>query len=102
VYSGANGHFTLYEDEGTNLDYQHGAYATIPLSFDRATGTLTIGQRSGEFPGMYQTRTFHIRWMTQQAHAGDDFAAPADDTVVYSGAPVRIHCRTCAAGAGRA
>ena len=102
VYAGANGHFTLYEDEGINLDYQHGAYATIPLSFDRATGTLTIGQRSGEFPGMQQTRTFHIRWITQQARPGDDFTAPADETVVYSGAPVRIRCRVCAAGAGRA
>ncbi|MGB6489413.1 MAG: TIM-barrel domain-containing protein, partial [Steroidobacteraceae bacterium] len=102
VYAGANGHFTLYEDEGINLDYQHGAYATIPLSFDRATGTLTIGQRSGEFPGMQQTRTFHIRWITQQARPGDDFTAPADETVVYSGAPVRVRCRVCAAGVGRA
>ena len=102
VYAGVNGHFTLYEDEGTNLDYQHGAYATIPLSFDRATGTLTIGQRSGEFQGMQQTRTFHIRWMTPQARPGDDFTAPPDETVVYSGAPVKVHCGVCAAGAGRA
>jgi alpha-D-xyloside xylohydrolase len=102
VYAGANGQFTLYEDEGSDLGYQHGAYATIPLSFDRATGTLTIGQRSGEFPGMQHTRTFRIRWMSPQARPGDDFTAPADATVVYSGAPVRVHCAACAAGAGRA
>jgi alpha-D-xyloside xylohydrolase len=102
VYAGADGHFTLYEDEGTDLGYQHGAYATIPLSFDRAAGTLTIGQRSGEFPGMQHTRTFRIRWMSPQARPGDDFTAPADATVVYSGAPVRVHCAACAAGAGRA
>ena len=101
VYTGASGRFTLYEDEGTNLDYQHGKYATIPISYDRATGTLTIGRRSGEFAGMQQRRTFHIRWMSPQARAGDDFTAPADGTVAYSGAPVEIRCEDCAAGAGR-
>ena len=101
VYTGASGHFTLYEDEGTNLDYQHGKYATIPFSFDRATGTLTIGPRSGEFPGMQQTRTFLIRWMSPQARPGDDFTAAADSTVVYSGAAAEVRCASCAAGGGR-
>ncbi len=55
----------------------------------RRTGTLTIGRRSGQFPGMQQTRTFLIRWITPQARPGDDFTAPADSTVEYSGAPIR-------------
>ena len=101
VYTGASGGFSLYEDEGTNLDYRRGKYATIALSFDRATGTLTIGPRSGEFPGMQHTRTFHIRWMTPQARPGDDFTAPADDTVEYSGAALTVHCSICATGARR-
>ncbi|MGH8201502.1 MAG: TIM-barrel domain-containing protein [Steroidobacteraceae bacterium] len=101
VYTGADGHFNLYEDAGTSLDYQHGAYATIPLSFERATGTLTIGPRSGGFTGMQQTRKFLIRWISPQARPGDDFTAPSDHTVVYSGAPVEVHCEVCAAGAGR-
>ena len=102
VYSGASGHFTLYEDDGIHLDYRRGKYATIPFSFDRATGTLTIGPRSGEFPGMQQSREFRIRWMSQQAHPGDDFTAPADSTVEYSGGTVEVHCASCAAHAGRA
>ncbi|HWF97993.1 MAG TPA: TIM-barrel domain-containing protein [Steroidobacteraceae bacterium] len=101
VYAGASGHFALYEDEGINLDYQRGEYSTIALSFEQATGTLTIGRRSGTFPGMPKAREFRIRWMTPRARPGDDFAAPADDTVEYSGAPVKIHCASCAAGAGR-
>ena len=101
VYTGASGHFTLYEDAGTNLDYRHGRYATIPFAYDQATGTLTLGRRSGEFPGMQQGRTFHIRWMTPHARPGDDFTAPADSTVRYSGASVEVHCASCAAGAGR-
>ena len=102
VYTGASGHFTLYEDEGTTLDYRHGQYTTIPFSYDRAAGTLTIGPRSGEFPGMQQSRAFHIRWMSPQARPGDDFAAPADSTVEYSGAAVKVHCASCAGRAGRA
>jgi alpha-D-xyloside xylohydrolase len=101
VYAGASGHFTLYEDEGINLDYQRGEYSTIPFSYDQASGTLTIGRRSGEFPGMQQTRTFHIRWMRPGARPGDDFTAPADSTVEYSGAPVKVHCGSCTAGARR-
>ena len=101
VYPGASGHFTLYEDEGTNLDYRSGRYATIPFSYDQATGTLTIGRRSGEFPGMQQRRAFHIRWMSPRGRPGDDFTAPADSTVRYSGAAVEVHCASCATGAGR-
>ena len=102
VYTGASGRFTLYEDDGVTLGYQHGKYATIPFSYDRATGTLSIGQRSGEFTGMQHERTFRIRWMRPKAHPGDDFTAPADARIEYSGAPVEIHCGSCAARAGRA
>lgn len=101
VYTGASGRFTLYEDAGTTLGYRRGQYATIPFSYDPASGTLTIGRRSGEYPGMQRTRTFHVRWMSPQAHPADDFTAPADGTVVYSGAPAEIHCAVCATGAGR-
>src|SRR5581483_9447722 len=49
VYPGANGSFTLYEDEGDNYNYESGARATIPFTWDEATQQLTIGQRSGSF-----------------------------------------------------
>jgi alpha-D-xyloside xylohydrolase len=60
VYGGANGKFTLYEDEGTNYNYEKGQYATIDFSYDDATSTLTIGKRSGQFNGMLKTRTFNV------------------------------------------
>jgi alpha-D-xyloside xylohydrolase len=100
VYTGASGRFTLYEDEGTDLGYQRGQYATIAFAYDQASGTLTIGRRSGDFPGMQHSRTFRVRWMTRRTRPGDDFTAPADDTVEYSGAAVKVHCSFCAAGAG--
>ena len=32
----------------------------IPFSYDNASGTLTIGERKGEFPGMLKERTFNV------------------------------------------
>ncbi len=51
VYRGADGAFTLYEDENDNYNYEKGVHATIPLRWDDAKKTLTIGERSGRFPG---------------------------------------------------
>jgi alpha-D-xyloside xylohydrolase len=60
VYKGKNGQFSLYEDDGTNYDYEKGAYATILFEYDDAQGTLTIGQRQGRYEGMVYDRTFRI------------------------------------------
>ena len=62
VYTGADGSFSLYEDDGTSRQYLNGAWSRIPLRYDEATGTLTIGPREGSYPGMAETRTFHIVW----------------------------------------
>ena len=60
IYPGADAEFTLYEDEGTNYNYENGQCATIKLAWNDKTRTLTIGKRSGSFPGMLATRTFKI------------------------------------------
>lgn len=60
VYAGANGTFTLYEDEGTNYNYEKEQFATIPLHYDDTSHTLTIGSRNGSFPGMLQQRRFRV------------------------------------------
>ncbi len=60
VYQGADGTFTLYEDEGTNYGYEAGRYANIPFTYDDARGELTIGDRQGTFPGMLKEREFII------------------------------------------
>ena len=60
IYPGADGSFTLYEDEGDNYNYERGQYATILFQWNNKTRTLTIGKRQGQYPGMLQTRTFTI------------------------------------------
>ena len=60
VYPGANGAFSLYEDEGDNYNYEKGVYTLIPMTWNDKTQTLTIGQRQGQYPGMLSQRTFTI------------------------------------------
>ena len=60
VYKGANGNFTLYEDENVNYNYEKGLCSMIDFSYDDSEGILTIADRRGEFPGMLQTRTFNV------------------------------------------
>ena len=60
VYPGANASFTLYEDEGDNYRYEQGVYATITFQWDQSSRTLTIGKRSGSYPGMIANRRFLV------------------------------------------
>ena len=60
VYPGADGSFTLYEDEGDNYNYEKGAYSTINIIWNERARTLTIGERQGRFNGMLQQRHFTI------------------------------------------
>ena len=60
VYTGADGSFTLYEDENVNYNYEKGLYAMIDFVYDDSEGTLTICERKGDFPGMLKERFFNI------------------------------------------
>lgn len=62
VYPGANGSFTLYEDEGDSYNYEKGAYSTITFDWNDKSRTLTIGERKGSFPGMLTSRQFTVVW----------------------------------------
>ena len=60
VYPGADASFTLYEDEGDNYNYEKKLYTEIPFQWNEATRTLTIGKRSGQFPGYLKHRNFIV------------------------------------------
>lgn len=60
VYEGANGKFTLYEDEGVNYGYEAGRFSKIRFEYDDRTRTLTIADRQGNYPGMLKERKFVI------------------------------------------
>ena len=60
VYPGADGSFTLYEDEGDNYNYEQGAYTTIIFQWNDRARQLTIGDRQGGYKGMIQNRQFTL------------------------------------------
>jgi alpha-D-xyloside xylohydrolase len=90
VYRGADGAFTLYEDEGDNYDYEKGVRATIPISWNETKGTLTIGARAGEFPGMLKSRTFRVVWVRPGHGVGIQNEKQADAVVNYAGKAVTV------------
>ncbi len=88
VYAGADGDFTLYEDEGDTYNYEKGKYATIPIQWNDSTHTLTIGKRKGSFSGMLENRTFHVVFVGQEHGGGVEAGAAPDKVVRYSGKEV--------------
>jgi alpha-D-xyloside xylohydrolase len=85
VYRGADGDFTLYEDENDGYNYEKGVYATIPLHWDDAKQTLTIGERKGTFPGMLMERRLQIVFVTENHGAGITAESKPDKVLTYSG-----------------
>jgi alpha-D-xyloside xylohydrolase len=90
VYAGADGEFTLYEDQGTTFDYEKGAFSEIPIRWNDKTGTLIIAARIGSFAGMLRTRTFRVALVSKAHPAGFSFAPTVQQSVVYRGAEVRV------------
>ncbi|MDR3219193.1 MAG: DUF5110 domain-containing protein [Dysgonamonadaceae bacterium] len=85
VYEGKDGEFVLYEDEGTNYNYEKGEYTTIVITYNENAKTLTIGRRQGEYSGMPLTRKFEIRWTSKESRKN------AVQTVEYNGSPLVIN-----------
>jgi len=90
IYRGADGDFTLYEDENEGYNYEKGVYATIPLHWDEGNHVLTIGERKGEFPGMLAERNFHIVLVSENHGVGIQAESRPDKIVRYSGKLVTI------------
>jgi alpha-D-xyloside xylohydrolase len=90
IYRGADGAFTLYEDENDGYNYEKGAYATIPIAWNEATQTLVIGERKGRFPGMLESREFEIVFVSDNHGSGIELAGRADKTVHYTGQSISV------------
>lgn len=88
VYGGADGAFTLYEDEGLNYDYEKGSFTKIPIRWNDTTKTLTIDDREGSFPGMLASRTFNVVLVSQAKPVGFSFAPQPARTMRYEGKKV--------------
>ena len=89
IYAGRNGEFQLYEDEGTNYNYEKGKFATIDIRYDDASKTVTFGKRQGSFNGMLKKRSFNIVLVSKDNVQPLDFNAKGK-SVTYSGKAVSV------------
>ena len=90
IYAGQDGSFQLYEDEGTNYNYEKGKYATIDITYDDATRTVSFGARKGQFAGMLKNRRFNVVLVTKDAPRALDLASPEGKIVSYTGKATTI------------
>jgi alpha-D-xyloside xylohydrolase len=90
IYEGADGGFTLYEDENDNYNYEKGAYSTIALSWNDAKKALTVNSRKGSFPGMLAERKFNIVRVAKNKGTGMEVIEKYDHVVTYNGQKIVI------------
>lgn len=82
IYPGNNAEFTLYEDEGTNYNYEQGQFSTIQFIWNDKSRTLIIGKRNGSFTGMLNSRKFIVRVVGE-----------AEKCVEYNGKELKVRNR---------
>jgi alpha-D-xyloside xylohydrolase len=90
VYAGQNGSFQLYEDEGVNYNYEKGKYATIDITYDDASRTISFGARKGQFPGMLKSRRFNIVFISRDHAKPLNLDNPEGKMVIYNGKAISV------------
>jgi len=90
IYPGADGSFTLYEDENDTYNYEKGVYATIVFHWNDRKRQLAIDARNGEFPGMLKTRAFQLVLVAKNHGTGVEVTANPDRVVQYNGEPQTV------------
>ena len=89
VYSGEDGNFTVYDDEGINYNYEKGQYATVRMNWDDKKGELTLAARKGAFPGMIGNK--RIKVVKVGKGRGTGIGTGSEDKVIcYKGKLLKI------------
>ena len=78
VYAGKNASFLLYEDEGTNYNYEKGKYTTIDIEYNDKNKTIFFSNRKGSFNGMLKKRHFNIILITKDTPCPINIEAPQE------------------------
>ena len=92
VYPGADGAFTLYEDDGVSRAYAAGQYAEQTFTVERAASGLTvrIGPSVGAYAGKVDSRryrlTVHDLGLTTEVAAGSEVLTRYTDRAAYDAA----------------
>jgi alpha-D-xyloside xylohydrolase len=90
VYTGADGSFELYEDDGLSHGYENGEWSRIPVRYEETRGLLHIGERVGGFEGMAAERRIGVRWISGADARAADFDVEPDAVLRYTGEPLSV------------
>jgi alpha-D-xyloside xylohydrolase len=90
IYAGKDGKFQLYEDEGTNYNYEKGKYATIDIEYNDDDREVTFSVRKGQFPGMLKERRFNVVFITKNTHKPLNVDNPEGKMVQYIGKEIKV------------
>jgi len=91
IYGGKDADFLLYEDSGDSYAYEHGARATIRLHWDDRRKTLSIGDRSGSFPGMPREQNIHVVLVKEGHGIGIAPESEVDRQATYNGHQLTVN-----------
>ncbi|MBD8679275.1 glycoside hydrolase family 31 protein [Sphingomonas sp. CFBP 13720] len=90
VFTGKDGVYELYEDDGKTDGYQRGQSSRVAVGWNEATQTLTIGARTGSYPGMAAKRAMSVRFHTPGKAVAPDFAMNPATTFTYTGQAISV------------
>jgi len=85
IYPGADGRYTLYEDEGDTYNYEKGARATIDFRWNEGSREFVLEERKGSFPGMLTRRNFHLVLVSPGHGIGLELSERTDKVISYTG-----------------
>jgi alpha-D-xyloside xylohydrolase len=92
IYSGTDGQFALYNDEGNNYNYENGRYQVIPFKWNEQQQVLTIDELQGDYEGALKKRVLNIVWVNESNGKGIEISSSAK-TVVYTGKKISVSKR---------
>ena len=84
IYPGADGHFTLYSDEGDNYNYEKGKYSEISFKWNEQQQIVIIDKQHGSYAGALKKHVFNIVWVNESKGYGTAIT-PKAKSVVYMG-----------------
>jgi len=90
IFTGMDGEFTLYEDEGTNYNYEKGAYSKIRMLYDESEHQLTVSGREGSYPGMQKAKILNIVLISKTNPFKLKTLIVPDKSIVYTGSSLTI------------
>jgi alpha-D-xyloside xylohydrolase len=89
VYTGADGNFNLYSDEGDNYNYEKGKYKLVPFHWNEQKQMLTIDKQQGDYKGAPGTLIFNIVWVNESQGSGIGIST-ITKSIVYKGEKISV------------